>query len=88
MLSETGKLKGDLTIINWGDGTFWIEGSYYLRQWHMRWFADHAREGVSVRDISDEMIGFSLSGPKSRELLARVRALLRRVDERSAARDG
>src|SRR6202020_2164869 len=27
MLSETGKLKGDLTIINWGDGTFWIEGS-------------------------------------------------------------
>jgi dimethylglycine dehydrogenase len=25
MLSETGKLKGDLTIINWGDGTFWIE---------------------------------------------------------------
>ena len=72
MLSETGKLKGDLTIINWGDGTFWIEGSYYLRQWHMRWFAAHAREGVSVRDISDEMIGFSLSGPKSRELLARV----------------
>ena len=72
MLSETGKLKGDLTIINWGDGTFWIEGSYYLRQWHMRWFADHAREGVSVRDISDDMIGFSLSGPKSRELLARA----------------
>jgi dimethylglycine dehydrogenase len=72
MLSETGKLKGDLTIINWGDGTFWIEGSYYLRQWHMRWFADHAREGVSVRDISDEMIGFSLSGPRSRDLLARV----------------
>ncbi|MFZ0600940.1 MAG: FAD-dependent oxidoreductase [Roseiarcus sp.] len=72
MLSETGKLKGDLTIINWGDGTFWIEGSYYLRQWHMRWFASHAREGVSVRDISDDVIGFALSGPKSRELLARV----------------
>ncbi len=63
MLSETGKLKGDLAIINWGDGTFWIEGSYYLRQWHMRWFADHAREGVRVRDISDEVIGFSLAGP-------------------------
>ena len=72
MLSETGKLKGDLTVINWGDGTFWIEGSYYLRQWHMRWFADHAREGARVRDISDEAIGFSLSGPRSRELLARV----------------
>ena len=72
MLSETGNLKGDLTIINWGDGTFWIEGSYYLRQWHMRWFAANARAGVNVRDISDDVIGFSLSGPKSRELLARA----------------
>ncbi len=72
MLSETGRLKGDLTVINWGDGTFWIEGSYYLRQWHMRWFADHAREGAHVRDISDDVIGFSLSGPKSRALLERV----------------
>ena len=72
MLSESGKLKGDLTVINWGDGTFWIEGSYYLRAWHMRWFADHAREGVAVRDISDDVIGFSLSGPKARALLERV----------------
>ena len=37
MLSEAGKLKGDLTIFNWGDGTYWIMGSYYLREWHMRW---------------------------------------------------
>ena len=40
--------------------------------WHMRWFADHAREGVTVRDISDDVIGFSLSGPKSRALLERI----------------
>ena len=72
MLSETGMLKGDLTVINWGDGTFWIEGSYYLRGWHMRWFADHSRDGVTIRDISDDVIGFSLSGPKSRALLERV----------------
>ncbi len=72
MLSETGRLKGDLTVINWGDGTFWIEGSYYLRGWHMRWFADHSRDGVHVRDISDDVIGFSISGPRSRELLERV----------------
>ena len=45
MLSETGKLKGDLTVINWGDGTFWIEGSYYLRGWHMRWFARSCARG-------------------------------------------
>ena len=69
---ETGKLKGDLTVFNWGDGTYWITGSYYLRQWHMRWFEHHAREGVCVRDISDATLGFSISGPKSRDLLARL----------------
>ncbi len=72
MLGHNGKLKGDLTTLNWGDGTWWIMGSYYLRAWHMRWFNDHLDEGVEVRDISDAIVGFSLSGPKSRELLARV----------------
>ncbi len=70
MLGPDGRLKGDLTIFNWGDGTWWIMGSYYLRQWHMRWFNDHLEGGVAVRDISDATVGFSLSGPKSRNVLA------------------
>ena len=73
MLSPQGRLKGDLTLLNWGDGIWWIMGSYYLRQWHMRWFEDHidrARDGeVSVRDIADTMVGFSISGPGSRNVL-------------------
>ena len=74
MLGHDGRLKGDLTLANWGDGTWWIIGSYYLRAWHMRWFADHLDEGVFVRDLSDAVVGFSLSGPRSRELLQRVTA--------------
>ena len=70
MLAPNGKLKGDLTVFNWGDGTWWIMGSYYLRRWHMRWFSDYAREGVAVRDISDTIVGFALAGPRSREVLA------------------
>jgi dimethylglycine dehydrogenase len=74
MVSPDGRLKGDLTLFNWGGGTWWIMGSYYLRQWHMRWFEAHidpARDGdVSVRDISDAMVGFSISGPKARDVLA------------------
>jgi dimethylglycine dehydrogenase len=70
MLGRDGRLKGDLTVFNWGDGTWWIMGSYYLRQWHMRWFDDHIEDGVSVRDISDATVGFGLAGPRSRELLA------------------
>ena len=70
MLAPNGKLKGDLTVFNWGDGTWWIMGSYYLRRWHMRWFSDYAREGVTVRDISDTIVGFALAGPRSRDVLA------------------
>jgi dimethylglycine dehydrogenase len=72
MLAESGKLKGDLTVFNWGDGTWWLTGSYYLRQWHMRWFEDHLISDVTIRDISDEVVGFSLSGPNSRKMLERL----------------
>jgi dimethylglycine dehydrogenase len=72
MLSPEGKLKGDLTVFNWGDGTWWIMGSYYLREWHMRWFHDHMSDGVRVTDLSDTMVGFSLSGPNSRKVLEKL----------------
>jgi dimethylglycine dehydrogenase len=38
--------------------------SYYLREWHMRWFHDHMADGVTVRDLGDQMAGFSLAGPE------------------------
>ncbi len=72
MLSETGRLQGDLTLLNWGDGTFWIMGSYYLRAWHMRWFNDHLQKGVAVRDLGEEYCGFSLSGPRSRAVIEKL----------------
>jgi len=72
MLSPDGKLKGDLTVFNWGDGSWWIMGSYYLRDWHMRWFHDHMEDGVVLRDIADATVGFSLSGPNSRKVLEKV----------------
>jgi len=69
MLAGTGRLKGDLTVLNWGDGTWWIMGSYYLRAWHMRWFHDHMAEGVTLRDLGEEIAGFGLVGPKSRAVI-------------------
>lgn len=72
MLAEDGRLKGDLTVFNWGDGTWWIMGSYYLRAWHMRWFEDHMDAGVTVCDLGDELGGFSLSGPASRAVIERL----------------
>ena len=72
MLAPNGRLKGDLTLFNWGNGVWWIMGSYYLREWHLRWFHEHMREGVALRDISDAVVGFSLSGPNSLKVMERV----------------
>ena len=72
MLSFSGKLKGDLTLLNWGDGTYWIMGSYYLRAWHLRWFNEQLKDGVSIRDLGDEICGFALIGPKSHSVLEKV----------------
>ena len=72
MLGKDGRLKGDLTVFNWGDGTWWVMGSYYLREWHMRWFSDHMDDGVTIRDLGEEMCGFSLAGPKSRKVIEKL----------------
>lgn len=72
MLGPNGLLKGDLTVFNWGDGRWWIMGSYYLRQWHMRWFDTHRGPGVTLLDISDGTVGFLLTGPRARDILAAV----------------
>ena len=72
MLSPEGKLKGDLTVFNWGDGSWWIMGSYYLRDWHMRWFNDYMEDGVFIEDIADDVVGFSLSGPNSLKVIEKL----------------
>lgn len=72
MLSENGKLKGDLTVLNWGDGIWWLMGSYHLRQWHMRWFESQLIGDVAIDDISDNVTGFALAGPRSRDILQKL----------------
>ncbi len=72
MLSPQGKLKGDLTVFNWGNGTWWIMGSYYLRDWHLRWFNDHMEDGVELHDIADNIVGFSLAGPNSLKVIEKL----------------
>ncbi|NND82209.1 MAG: FAD-dependent oxidoreductase [Gammaproteobacteria bacterium] len=81
MLGHDGRLKGDLTCFNWGDGSYWIMGSYYLREWHLRWFHDHLPGGtralsvegeVQIEDISDNIGGYAISGPNARKVLEKL----------------
>lgn len=71
MLGHDGRLKGDLTAFNWGNGVYWLMGSYYLREFHLRWFAANAMGDAQVRDISDTTSGFLLTGPRARDVLER-----------------
>ncbi len=70
MLKPNGQLMGDLSVMRLAGGRFWIVGSYYLQAWHWRWFQQHLpSQGVTLTNLSDEWMGFSLSGPASREIL-------------------
>ncbi len=71
MLSPSGKLIGDLTVTRLEPDRFWLVGSYYLQEWHLRWFRDHSpSSGVTIENLSESWLGFSLSGPRAREILA------------------
>ena len=71
MLNPAGRLMGDLTVTRLDEDRYWLVGSYYLQEWHLRWFHDHLpAAGVEIENLSESWLGFSLSGPRSREILA------------------
>lgn len=74
MLNSRGHLMGDLTVGRLDDERFWVTGSYYLQEWHQRWFAEHLPidGSVQITNLCDDWCGFSLSGPKSREIMQHV----------------
>ena len=73
MLSPTGRLMGDLTLMRPAADRFIIFGSGYLQDWHMRWFTDHLPDsGVALRNVTEELVGFAIAGPNSRALLEQL----------------
>jgi dimethylglycine dehydrogenase len=77
MLNHRGHLMGDLTVSRLSDDRFWVTGSYYLQEWHQRWFGDNLPDdgSVSITNLCDDWCGFSLSGPASREILQKMVAI-------------
>jgi dimethylglycine dehydrogenase len=75
MLNPNGKLIGDFTLARTGPENFLIFGSGIGEQYHMRWFeAQLPAQGVAIRSLRTELLGFAIAGPRSRELLARLTA--------------
>jgi dimethylglycine dehydrogenase len=70
MLNPAGRLMGDLTVTRLDDDRYWLVGSYYLQEWHLRWFREHLpATGVQLENLSESWLGFSLSGPRARDIL-------------------
>jgi dimethylglycine dehydrogenase len=73
MLNPRGRLIGDFTVAKLAPERFMIFGSGIAEGYHMRWFEAHMPESsVDVRSLRSELVGFSIAGPASRELLSRV----------------
>lgn len=72
MLTPKGKLYGDLTVACLGEDHFMLFGSGAMQEAHRRRFEKDLPQGVSYQNVSDDWHGIALSGPKSRDLLARL----------------
>lgn len=74
MLTEKGRLYGDLTVACYDDEHFMLFGSGAMQDAHSRWFKRTlpGDGSVSHANQTGEWHGIALSGPNSRELLSRI----------------
>ncbi|MFC3322549.1 GcvT family protein [Mesorhizobium cantuariense] len=72
MLSEKGRLIGDLTVSKLDDGSYLLLGAGTMQGQHMRWFDAHKTPGISVENLSDGWSGLMLAGPNARQILAGI----------------
>jgi dimethylglycine dehydrogenase len=77
MLSDSGRIIGDFTLfcLPTADGgeRFLLTGSGSVQEWHHRWFARFLpASGVQVRNLTDDLMGLVVTGPRSREVLQRL----------------
>ena len=74
MLNQNGKLIGDFTVASVNPDHFYIIGSGIAEKYHTRWFEQHLPEGgqVSIQALGLNLLGLSIAGPKSRDVLAKL----------------
>ena len=72
MLTEKGRLYGDLTIACLDDDHFMLFGSGSMQDAHSRFFAKTLPEDVTHENQTGDWHGIAISGPQSRALLSRI----------------
>jgi dimethylglycine dehydrogenase len=76
MLSPQGRIVGEFSVARVDDDDFFLFGSQAAEVHHSRWFLDHlpANSSVDFRVLGLSLVGLSLAGPRSREVLQSVTA--------------
>ena len=73
MLNTAGRIVGDLSIACLAEDRYFIVGSGFAEEFHMRWFwSCEPPADVFVRSAASTLCGFSLAGPNAREILQRL----------------
>ncbi|MGB0799116.1 MAG: GcvT family protein, partial [Planktomarina sp.] len=72
MLTEQGRLYGDLTIACLADDHFMLFGSGAMQDAHSRFWAKTLPDDVNYENQTADWHGIAISGPKSRTLLQRI----------------
>jgi dimethylglycine dehydrogenase len=73
MLNARGRIVGDMSIACLAEDRYLIVGSGFAEAFHMRWLAaQRPPDDVFLRSVTSTLAGFALSGPKARDLLARL----------------
>jgi dimethylglycine dehydrogenase len=73
MLNHEGKLIGDFTVAKLASDRFFIIGSGIAENYHMRWWERHMPDrGVAIHAFGAELVGLSVAGPKSRDVLQKL----------------
>jgi len=72
MLTDKGRLYGDLTVACFADDHFMLFGSGAMQDAHTRWFNRTLPDDVTHENQTGEWHGIAISGPRSRELLSRI----------------
>ena len=72
MLTEKGRLYGDLTVACLAEDHFMLFGSGAMQDAHSRFFARTLPDDVQHSNQTGDWHGIGLAGPKSRDLLNRI----------------
>ncbi|MCH2096389.1 MAG: FAD-dependent oxidoreductase [Rhodobacteraceae bacterium] len=72
LLTENGRLYGDLTIACLDDDHFMLFGSGAMQDAHTRFFAKTLPDNVIHQNQTSDWHGIGLSGPRSRDVLQRI----------------